>query len=420
MFLLRRVPQSFAPYVSFAAFGVFWGTWGAALPSLREQAGVTTAELGAALLFIGAGALPAMALTGRLVDRFGPRASALLLAALAASGVSVGLLVRDLTTLMIGMALVGAASGAADVGINTVAAEVENSTDRPVLTRSHGLFSVFVVLSTLGAGGVLEVADGSGAMISFVIAGSALGLAALLVWGSEPNTASRSDGAASSAVPRVRPRQAALLALLTVGAVGAVAYAIENAYQSWGAVFVVDNYDLGPAVASVAPATFAAIAAVARLTLASLSRSHPAALLAGGGLLATVGSLVLAGSTSPLMAFAGIAAAALGTATLFPTLLSQVTRNVPAHRRGAVASLIATVAYLGFLLGPACMGLIAGAASLRVAFFGIAGAAVIFTLTAAWIVKRAGATLLHEQTVLSDASAPREHLSSASSPESRI
>lgn len=62
---------AFAPYAAFAAFGVFWGAWGAALPTLRTQADVTDGQLGTALLFVGLGALPAMALTGPAVDRFG-------------------------------------------------------------------------------------------------------------------------------------------------------------------------------------------------------------------------------------------------------------------------------------------------------------------------------------------------------------
>jgi hypothetical protein len=52
-------------YVAFAAFGAFWGVWGASVPRVQDQAGVSDGELGLALLFVGAGALPAMLLVGR-------------------------------------------------------------------------------------------------------------------------------------------------------------------------------------------------------------------------------------------------------------------------------------------------------------------------------------------------------------------
>lgn len=59
-----------AVFVGFAAFGAFWGVWGASIPRIQEQAGLSDAQLGLALLFVGAGALPAMLLSGRALDRW--------------------------------------------------------------------------------------------------------------------------------------------------------------------------------------------------------------------------------------------------------------------------------------------------------------------------------------------------------------
>ena len=69
------------PLAAFASFGAFWGAWGVLLPDVKEQTGASVAGLGAALLAVGLAALPAMLVTGRVVDRVGPRAlpSALLL-----------------------------------------------------------------------------------------------------------------------------------------------------------------------------------------------------------------------------------------------------------------------------------------------------------------------------------------------------
>ncbi len=129
-----------ASYGAFAAFGAFWGTWGAALPALRSAAGVDEAELGAALLFVGLGALPAMLLTGRLVDRFGTRTAGWLLIALALAGLLMSSTARDLPTLAVGMALVGATSGAADVAANALAGHAEQRSGRRVITLAHGVF----------------------------------------------------------------------------------------------------------------------------------------------------------------------------------------------------------------------------------------------------------------------------------------
>src|SRR5918998_3801539 len=77
-----------AGYLNGAVFGAFWGTWGSAVPRIRDQAGLDDAQLGTALLFISAGALPAMLLTGRALDRWGLRCTALVVVALGGAGLA--------------------------------------------------------------------------------------------------------------------------------------------------------------------------------------------------------------------------------------------------------------------------------------------------------------------------------------------
>ena len=132
-------------YVAFAAVGSFWGVWGASVPRVQDQAGVDDGELGLALLFVGAGALPAMLLVGRALDRWGLRVAAGIIALLGLAGAGLSLAARDLIALSAGLAVAGAASGAADVAMNAVAGRAETLARRPVITRAHGTFSAMVV-----------------------------------------------------------------------------------------------------------------------------------------------------------------------------------------------------------------------------------------------------------------------------------
>ena len=141
-----------ASFLAFAAFGAFWGAWGASVPRVQDQAGVGDGELGVALLFVGAGALPAMLLTGRALDRFGLRVAAGLIAALGLAGAVLAVVAVDVVTLSAALALVGATSGAADVAMNSVAGRAESEAGRPVITRAHGVFSAAVVVTTLLTG----------------------------------------------------------------------------------------------------------------------------------------------------------------------------------------------------------------------------------------------------------------------------
>jgi len=398
---LGRTVDRHVPFAAFAAFGVFWGAWGAALPALRSSAGATDAQLGTALLFVGVGALPAMLLSGRLLDRCGSRVVAPLLASLAAAGAVAALVARDWPSLVIGMLLVGATSGAADVAINAVSAQVEHETGRPVLTRAHGMFSSAVVVASLAGGQLLSSGGGSvsdasaaGALVlTFAAAGGLVTALSVVVWRGTPHlterrlTQSASPPSARHPHPRGR-RIGASAALVLVGAVGALAYATENAHQSWGAVFLSDTFAAPASSAALAPAVFAATAAVTRLTLAPLSLSHPTTMTVAGGAVAATGSVVVATAGSAAFALIGLAVAAAGTATLFPTLLGRALRGVPNSERGRATSTVSTTAYLGFLLGPAYVGLLAEASGLRGAMVGIAALAAVFTVAALSLGRR--------------------------------
>src|SRR5690348_7018608 len=134
-------------FVAAAAFGAFWGVWGASVPRVQHQAGIGAGQLGFALLFIGAGALPAMLLAGKVLDRWGLKVAAVLIGGLGLAGAGLALTAVDLTSLCVGLAVVGAVSGAADVAINAVAGRAEKIARRPVITRAHGVFSSLVVLA---------------------------------------------------------------------------------------------------------------------------------------------------------------------------------------------------------------------------------------------------------------------------------
>jgi MFS family permease len=380
-------------FAAFAVFGAFWGAWGASIPAIRDQAGVTDGQLGAALLFIGAGALPAMLLSGRAVDRWGLRATAALLALLGGAGLLVAIAARDLVTLALGLALLGAASGAADVAINTAAGSAQRASARPVVTRAHASFSAAVVGASLLAGALYGL-DAPVVTPFVVVAGAAAAVATALA-GLDPERRDPLGGATDrvgAATPRVarsggappRPARPAapLASLLVLGGLGALAFAVENAHQSWSALYLKDELGAEPAVAAAGPAVFAAVIAVTRFATASLAARRPTATIVAGSALAAAGTAIVAGAGSVPAGLAGLALAAAGVAALFPTLMSVLAAMAPDERRGAATSVVTTVAYLGFIAGPVYVGTWAGTVGLPGAMLAVAGLAVGLALLA--------------------------------------
>jgi predicted MFS family arabinose efflux permease len=350
-------------YAGFAVFGAFWGAWGASLPAIRDHAGISEAQLGTALLFIGAGALPAMLAAGRAVDRRPRVATAVLLALFGAAGVVAVAAADGMLGLAIGLALLGATSGAADVAINTAAGFAQRTHGGGVIARAHATFSASVVVASLLTGAAL--AADVAIVVPFAVVAAAAVAVATAVAVTDRRPAER----------RTRGLRAVRLGpLLVIGGLGALAFAVESAHQNWSALYLRDVLDAGPALAATGPALFAAVVALTRFSAAGAS-GRPVPAIMAGALIAMGGTAVVAAASSLAAALAGFALAAVGTAVLFPTLLVVLTDRVPDHVRGSATSAVTTVAYLGFLAGPAYVGVWADAVGLPGAMLAVAALA---------------------------------------------
>ncbi|GIH19717.1 hypothetical protein Raf01_78890 [Rugosimonospora africana] len=355
---------------------------------MQAQAGVSDGQLGLALLFVGAGALPAMLLVGRALDRWGLKVAAGVISALGVVGAGLALTAVDLATLCVGLALVGATSGAADVAMNAVAGRAEELARRPVITRAHGTFSSFVVLGSLATG--LASSASLPLTVPFLAAAALSVIAGAAMLGTLPaGVAGTSPGHAASARPS-SPAQLRMVPLVLIGTLGALAFASENAHQSWSAVFAHDQLHAGAGLTAVAPAVFAATVAITRFAAGGLGAAHVQTVLLAGALAAGAGAVIIAVSPTLLVAAVGLTVAAAGTAVLFPTLVGVVSRNVDESRRGRATAVVTTVSYLGFLLGPVYVGLCADAFGLRGAMFAVAALAVALFVLAPALLRLSG------------------------------
>ncbi|MEN3283705.1 MAG: hypothetical protein V7607_4845 [Solirubrobacteraceae bacterium] len=340
----------------FAAFGAFWGAWGAALPAVQSHAGVDDGQLGVALLCIGAGALVSMRLAGALVDRWGAAALPATMAAFGGAAALPGL-ASSPAGLSATLLVLGAGSGAVDVAINAEGTRSEAATDRPILSLAHGTFSACVVVGSL-ATGALRAAD-AGAELVLVLVGAvvvaiAAGLACAPAAGGGATVAAR---ASLRHLPRI---------LVVLGALCALAFFVENAWQSWGAVHLESDLDASPALGALAPALFAGAAATSRLGGHSLiGRFDEILIMRAGAAAGAAGTLVAAIAPVTALALAGIVVAGAGISICAPILFSLAGRSADEAVRGAAVSIVTTIAYLGFLVGPAAVGLLADATTLR-------------------------------------------------------
>ena len=355
---------------AFAGFGVFWGAWGVLLPDVKEQAGASVAELGAALLFISLGALPTMLVTGRLADRLGARA---VTPALVLFGVAILLpgLAHSVEWLAASLVLVGAASGALDVAINVAATAAESTGGRRLFQIAHAFFSAGFLSAALAVG----LARQAGADPLPVLGGTAVLLMAVAWLNSgRPPLTYRPD----PRTLRISRR------LLVLGALCAIAFVVESGIENWSALFLQTEHDASPAATGLGPGMFATAMVLGRTAGQGLEALLGArGLLAFGAVVAASGLVLAATSPSIPIAVAGFFLGGAGISVGAPALFGAAGRGALEAERGSALASVTTVSYLGFLAGPPFLGAVAGAADLRVGMAALAGLAALLALATA-------------------------------------
>ncbi|MDT4912651.1 MAG: hypothetical protein QOC66_1779 [Pseudonocardiales bacterium] len=363
--------------MGFAAFGAFWGTWGASLPRVQSHAAVTDAELGLALLWVGGGALASIWWAGRLSDRFDRGVVAWSTAALAGAGV-LTVFARGVAQLSIALLVVGICSGAADAAINAAATRAEGG-GGAVVNLAHGVFSVAVVASSLGVAAAARNGEG-GRPWALIAIGVLLVVAAVV-------SIKLSTPAPVEVRAQTGPHRRWSPQLLILGGLAALAYLVENAWQSWGAIQLHTSVGASLGISALAPAVFASSAAAGRFAGHALTNAVPAAtLFALGAVTAAGGSALGALAPSTALVLLGIAVAGLGTSVCAPTLIGLAGQSAPDARGNATGAVI-TIAYLGFVFGPAAVGLVSGAATLPIALVGVAVIAGVLVLASPILAK---------------------------------
>ena len=358
--------------IGFAALGVWWGAFGAALPAIQANADAGDAELGLGLLLLGLGALVSMRATGVLMDRAGPAVTPVAIGLFGLTGL-LPALADSPGELYLFLLVVGATSGSMDVAINADAVHEEVASGRPLLNLAHAGFSAAVFFASLMTGLLRSLGAEPLAVFALV---SALVVTAAVATRLGPVRPWRP---AEGETPRLI--QGVPGWLLALGLLGAMAFWIESAWQNWGAVHLERAFDAGAGTSALAPALFAGAMAVGRLMAHRLASpgSERTVLVAAAALTAS-GSALAAFAGSAPVALVGILVAGAGCAVCAPTIISIAGRAAKPRERATLVGSLTTLMYLGFLVGPAAVGVLAELTTLRASLGSVAAVALLLML----------------------------------------
>jgi MFS family permease len=367
-----------------AVFAIFWlcgviaALWSASLPSVNNRLHLGETRLGLALLLVGAGAIAVMPTVGRMCDRYGSRRVLRLIAPLCPLPLLGPALAGSYPALLVSAFVLGAGVGGLDVAMNAHAIVVEQRYGRSIMSAFHGLWSVG------GVAGSAVIAAGlrAGAPDPALVTGGAIAVAVLLAAPGPlllPGGGTRAAGAAGGGDPAlggdaaVRPAGSPLRnpTVVLLGVVCLAGFMAEGAAYSWAPLHAIKELHVTPPVAALAYTIFAAALTTGRMT-GDWLRRHAGMVrgMAWAGGIAAAGYLLVL--LAPSLGVGGLACdytgwgvAGFGLATVVPAIFTAV--GSLGSGVGRALSLVATCGYGGELAGPAVIGPLAAATSLRVA-----------------------------------------------------
>jgi fucose permease len=252
----------------------------------------------------------------------------------------------------------------------------------------HAAFSVG---GLAGAGtGALAAQVGLSPLVHFLLAGSAgAGLIVRVRRHLVPDSA-RAERERSAGIDRpTRPERAPWLFLAGLGAIAACAALGEGAMADWTALFLRDVTGAGAGVAALGFAAFSITMTAGRLGgEAAIRRFGPVRVLRLGGAAATIGILLAVITGWPLTGLAGFALVGLGFSCAFPLALTTA-GELSDGSGGSEIATVSVIGYVGFLIGPPLIGLLAEVVELRAAMAAVTAPTLGLVALAGILVRQA-------------------------------
>lgn len=372
----HAVRAAWAVFVVFVVAGIGMATWASRIPAVRDGLGFSEAEMGVLLLTGAIGSLVALPLSGMIASRIGAGRTCVSFAALAAGGFAVATLAVDGDHPMlvrVGLFLGGMGVGIWDAAMNLEGAVVEQRLGKSVMPRFHAGFS----LGTVAGAGIGALAAHAGASLpGHVITVMVIDLLVVVacVRFFEPTADAVAGEGAATTDPQADPATAVdtgtghtlrdTLATwresrtLLVGLVVLAAALTEGAANDWVSLAVVDGFGTPDSTGAIGLAVFLCAMTLARLAGTSLiDRYGRVTMLRVCGAAALVGVLVFALVPTLWVALVGVAIWGAGASLGFPLGMSAASDD---PRRAALrVSVVSTIGYSAFFVGPALIGFLA-------------------------------------------------------------
>jgi len=331
------------------------------IADIQAGLGIDDATLGMALTTAAVGGLIVNLGAGRIIQAAGTKAVIVLgIPALAVLTAMVAW-VSNLWLLFPNLLVMGGVFSLINVAINLEADRVEAATGRRVMNLCHGVWSAGMLITALGGTGARAIEMSSAMHLALIIPLTVVVTAATLVRmeASPPAPDDKMEG------PRAALPTRRTLMLVAFGLSAGIA---QSATQNWSVIFMEQVLASPDWVATLPLSAYLVAMTIGRFFADGwLERwgGRPVALILS--LISLLGCLAVILAPNFWIALSGFALMGVGTAVLFPMMVTGAARSTSRSAAEAVSAVLLLTG-VAMMIAPALMGWIAENYGLRAAF----------------------------------------------------
>lgn len=347
--------------------GLAFSSWASRIPIIKERLHLTEAQLGTILLMLPIGQLVTMALSGKLVTKYG-----------SANVLRITAVIYSIVLCAIGFAtnayqlgavlfLFGVVGNMCNISVNTQGVAAEKIFQKSIMSSFHGAWSIagftgaLIGLMTMNIG--IDTVQHFFIILVLVCANT-ISNHKFLVQGKADQSEKKSFFS--------KPESS----LVQLGIIGFFSMATEGAMFDWSGVYFKDIVHAPANFIIVGYASFMVMMATGRfIGDFVISRIGRKKTLQGSGILMFTGMMLSVLMPQFWICTFAFMLVGIGVACNVPTVYSLAGQNkkVPS---GVALAMVSSISFLGFLMGPPLIGYIAEILDLRYsyglfAFFGL-------------------------------------------------
>ena len=358
-----------ANQLSYGILGVLEAAWAPMVPYVKSGMNLDDAQFGQLLFSMGVGSLCALPVVGPLVNRFGPRAIAIISGVLMALALAVISFSDSKLMVSLMLGCIGASMIGVDVALSVNAIIVEKKKKKPLMSGFHAGYSLGTIIGALTMSVMLSV----GFNLSLSAVFLALVMGVMMVIGCQPlfnevktfdeHNSQREVKTSGFRIPPV---------IIVLGLMCFIMYGSEGALLSWTTVFATQNRGISPEHAGYFYAFFAvsmtAIRFAGNRIVEKAGRRRTVVI---GGLLVTLGFMLTAIIPHYAGIMIGLTLIGLGAGNIVPQVVSYA-GLVKGIKISYAISLVNALGYCGTMCGPVIIGYVSKISSLEISFIVLA------------------------------------------------